>query len=205
MYPWLHTPGAVHIPVLTLETPRTGICKLTEVIMGALLPAVGPARSRVRGGKDDPLTARAPRARVSFRKREDKLQKATPMGIEGTCSPAEPGSSAQKPWPTSSRLLAPLLHLCEFSRMTPGLSKGNIIFPWSTRNVVYGAAECSPRDSKLLCSLKHACMNNRSSADAERLVCNFSRRLKSLSRVLAEVTAYLSYSGPGETGLCRWR
>lgn len=52
---------------------------------------------------------------------------------------------------------------------------------------------------------EHACMNNRCSPDAERLVCNFSRRLKSLSRGLAEVTAYLSYSGRGEAELCRWR
>lgn len=114
--------------------------------------------------------------------------------------------SLRKPWAASGRLPAPLLHLCGSSRMTPSLSKGKIIFPWSTWNVVYGCCrERSLRDATSLRSLKHACMNNRSSPDAERLVCNFSRRLKSLSRGLAEVTAYLSYSGPGEAGLCRWR
>lgn len=116
-----------------------------------------------------------------------------------------PGGSLQRPGPASGRLLAPPLHLCGFSRVTPSLSKGKIIFPRSTWNVVYGCCrECSLRDSKLLRSLKHACMNNRSGPDAERRVCNFSRRLKSLSRGLSEVTAYLSYSGPGEAGLCRW-
>lgn len=85
MYPWLHTPGAVHIPVLTLETPRTGICKLTEVIMGALLPAVGPARSRVRGGKDDPLTARAPRA-ISQKRRQ--APEGHPDGDRGDLQPS---------------------------------------------------------------------------------------------------------------------
>lgn len=71
--------------------------------------------------------------------------------------------------------------------------------------MVYGCCrEHSPRGSKLPSSLKHACMNNRSSPDAERLLCNFSRRLEILSRVLAEVTAYLSYSGLGEAGICRW-
>ena len=94
----------------------------------------------------------------------------------------------------------------QIPRTTPRLGKGKSIFPWSTRNVVYDRCrERSPRDSKLPCSRRHACMNNRSSPDAERLLCNFSRRLESLSRVLAEVTAYLSYSGLGETDLCRWR
>lgn len=86
-----------------------------------------------------------------------------------------------------------------------GLSKGNIIFFWSIRNVVYGVVECFSRDFKLLCFLKYACMNNRFSVDVERFVCNFLRRFKSFLRVFVEVIVYLSYFGLGEIGFCRWR
>lgn len=66
------------------------------------------------------------------------------------------------------------------------------------------ALQSALREAELPCSLKHARMNNRSS-QMQGGSCDSSRRLKSLSRVPAEVTAYLSYSGLGGTGLCRWR
>ena len=81
--------------------------------------------------------------------------------------------------------------LCE-----PSLRRDEQRFPRSSGDVVYGCRrERSPRGSELPSSRRHACMNNRSSPDAGRLLCNFLRRLESLSRVLAEVTAHLSYSG----------
>lgn len=107
----------------------------------------------------------------------------------GSASPAasQPlGSNRANPW-------------CE-----PSLRRGAQRFPRSSGDVVYGCRrERSPRGSELPSSRRHACMNNRSSPDAGRLLCNFSRRLESLSRVLAEVTAHLSCSGR-EQQLCGW-
>lgn len=76
-----------------------------------------------------------------------------------------------------------------------GAGKGNFFFPGAHRTTWFmAAAECALPETLNY----HARMNNRSSPDAERLLRKFSRRLETLSRVLAEVTACLSYSGLGE-------
>lgn len=109
--------------------------------------------------------------------------------------PGVPGKTRPK-WGLRVWLLPSLSAPSAKPSCEPSLRQGEQRFPRSSGDVVYGCRrERSPRGSELPSSRRHACMNNRSSPDAGCLLCNFSRRLESLSRVFAEVTAYLSYSG----------
>lgn len=136
----------------------------------------------VRWGRQGSVAVRMPRATVSSHQghmagghpgcREDP-----PSGAVGlaTSSPSAPSAKPSCEALTRGR---------GEQRFSPELRRRGLWLP----------QERSPRSSELLSSWRHASMNNRSSPDAGRLLCNFSRRLESL-RVLAEVTACLSYSG----------
>lgn len=136
-------------------------------------------------GETGPVAVRMPRATVSSHQGHSEAPQVI-QECRGRPTPSGAVSLA-----TSSPSAPSAKPSCE-----PSLGRGEQRFPRSSGDVVYGCRrERSPRGSELLSSWRHACMNNRSSPDAGRLLCNFSRRLESLSRVLAEVTACLSYSG----------
>ena len=136
-------------------------------------------------GETGPVMVRTPQATVSSHQGHSEAPQVI-QECRGRPTPSGAVSLA-----TSSPSAPSAKPSCE-----PSLGRGEQRFPRSSGDVVYGCRrERSPRGSELPSSRRHACMNNRSSPDAGRLLCNFSRRLESLSRVLAEVTAHLSYSG----------